>query len=58
LLAALGKNDVAFIPAGAEAFKDLPNAEIHLLDAGHFAGEINTKEIADLILAFLKKNGI
>jgi len=59
LLAAWGKNDMVFVPAGAEAFKkDLPNAEVHLLDAGHFAVESNTKEIADLILAFLKKNGI
>jgi pimeloyl-ACP methyl ester carboxylesterase len=33
-----GRNDPSFIAPGAEAFKrDLPNAEIHLLDAGHFA---------------------
>lgn len=32
-LATWGKNDVSFIPEGANAFKkDLPNAEIHLLD--------------------------
>jgi pimeloyl-ACP methyl ester carboxylesterase len=59
VLAAWGKNDAAFIPAGAEAFKrDLPNAEVHLLDAGHFAVETNTVEIADLILKFLSKQGI
>ncbi|TVY30957.1 putative hydrolase [Lachnellula hyalina] len=59
LIAFWGKNDPIFIPAGAEAFKkDLPNAEIHLLDAGHFAVESNTKEIANLMLRFLKKNGI
>jgi len=59
LLAFWGKNDVIFIPAGAEAFKrDLPNAEVHLLDTGHFAVETNTVEIADLMLKFLEKNRI
>jgi hypothetical protein len=33
-----GRNDPSFIAPGAEAFKrDLPDSEIHLLDAGHFA---------------------
>ena len=59
LLAAWGKNDEIFPPPGAEAFKrDLPNAEIHLLNAGHFAVETETEEIARLMLAFLEKNGI
>ena len=59
LLAAWGKNDAIFLAAGAEAFKkDLPNAEVHLLDAGHFAVETNTKEIGKLILAFLAKHRI
>ena len=59
LLAAWGKNDAIFIPPGAEAFKkDLPKAEVHLLDAGHFAVETNTVEIGQLILDFLKKHGI
>jgi pimeloyl-ACP methyl ester carboxylesterase len=40
LLAIWGKNDVVFVPAGAEAFKhDVPDAEIHLLDTGHLALE-------------------
>lgn len=55
LLAAWGKNDVSFIPAGAMAFKkDLPNAEIHLLDSGHFALETHANKIGELILNFLK----
>ncbi|KAK4903939.1 hypothetical protein LTR49_026516 [Elasticomyces elasticus] len=46
LLAAWGKGDPAFIPSGAEDFKDLlPNAQIHLLDAGHFA--LETKRLGD-----------
>jgi pimeloyl-ACP methyl ester carboxylesterase len=59
LLAVWGKHDAFFIPPGAEAFKkDSPNAEVHLLDAGHFAGETHTREIADLMLDFFKRNGI
>jgi pimeloyl-ACP methyl ester carboxylesterase len=59
VLAVWGKGDIIFIPPGAEAFKrDLPKAEVHLLDAGHFAVESHTEEIADLMLVFLKKNGI
>jgi pimeloyl-ACP methyl ester carboxylesterase len=60
ILAAWGKNDIIFIPPGAEAFKrDLGDqVELHFLDAGHFAVESHTDEIADLILKFLKNNGI
>ncbi|OME76022.1 alpha/beta fold hydrolase, partial [Paenibacillus lautus] len=37
LLAVWGENDPAFLPAGAEAYKrDIPSAEVHLLDTGHF----------------------
>ena len=58
LLAVWGKNDDIFVAAGAVAFKeDLPKAEIHLLDAGHFAVETHTSEIADLMLEFFKKIG-
>jgi pimeloyl-ACP methyl ester carboxylesterase len=56
LLAVWGKHDAFFIPPGAEAFKrDLPKAEVIFLDAGHFAGETETAEIAKLMLEFLKK---
>src|SRR5271170_4705659 len=54
-----GRNDPSFIAPGAEAFKrDLPDAEIHLLDAGHFALDEKNVDIASLILAFLAKNSI
>jgi pimeloyl-ACP methyl ester carboxylesterase len=56
LLAVWGKHDAFFIPSGAEAFKrDLPTAEVVFLDAGHFAGETETAEIARLMVVFLKK---
>ncbi|OAQ97693.1 hypothetical protein LLEC1_03570 [Akanthomyces lecanii] len=54
LLAIWGKNDVFFIPPGAEAYKkDLPNAVVKLIDAGHFAVESHTALIAEEILKFL-----
>ena len=54
LLAVWGKNDPFFLPPGAEAFKrDNPDAEIHLLDAGHFALESQAPEIAAIIRDFL-----
>ena len=54
-----GAKDLKFNKHGAEAYlRDLPNAELHLLDAGHFAAEEKTREIAELILKFLKKESI
>jgi pimeloyl-ACP methyl ester carboxylesterase len=56
LLAVWGKNDPFFLPPGAEAFRrDNPNAEVHLLDTGHFALETHGSEISAAILAFLGK---
>ena len=55
-LAVWGKNDPFFLPAGAEAFKrDNPDAEVHLLDAGHFALESQGLEIAAIIHDFLAR---
>jgi pimeloyl-ACP methyl ester carboxylesterase len=49
-LAAWGKNDPFFLPAGAEAFKrDMPNAIVRFFDTGHFALETHAGEIADAI---------
>jgi pimeloyl-ACP methyl ester carboxylesterase len=54
LLLVWGKNDVAFIPAGAEAHKkDRPDAKIVLLDTGHFVLETHVQEVAELTLSFL-----
>lgn len=40
VLAIWGRNDPFFVPAGAEAYRrDVPHAEVVLLDAGHFALE-------------------
>ncbi|MGC5007690.1 alpha/beta hydrolase [Streptomyces sp. NBC_00353] len=54
LLAVWGANDEIFGPAGAVAFStDLPNAEIHLLESGHFALESHLEPITEHIRDFL-----
>ena len=54
LLAVWGKNDPFFLPAGAEAFKrDIPKAQVHFYDTGHFALETHAAEIATMIRDFL-----
>ena len=52
-----GKNDEIFGPAGAEAYlKDLPDAELNLLDTGHFALEEDGDLIAQKIRTFLGRH--
>ena len=47
-----GKNDPFFTAEGAQAFlRDLPQAELHLIDAGHFALE----EKSDLIASHIRR---
>ena len=56
LLAVWGKNDPFFLPPGAEAFKrDIPGAEVHFFDTGHFALETHAQVIAGVIRKFLTK---
>jgi pimeloyl-ACP methyl ester carboxylesterase len=51
-----GKNDPFFTAAGASAYlRDLPEAELHFFDTGHFALEECGPEIAALVLRFLEK---
>lgn len=52
-----GKNDFIFPEEGAHPYlKDLPGAELHLLDTGHFALEDKLDEIAPLMNDFLDRN--
>jgi pimeloyl-ACP methyl ester carboxylesterase len=54
VLAAWGRNDPFFLPAGAEAFaRDVPNAAVRFFDTGHFALETHAMEIAAAIHDFL-----
>lgn len=56
-LAVWGRHDPAFLPAGALAYKrDLPDAEVHLLNTGHFALETHHHEIAAYIRDFLSRS--
>jgi pimeloyl-ACP methyl ester carboxylesterase len=51
-----GRNDPIFIAAGAKAYKrDLKNAELHLLNGGHFVLEEHHEMVAGIISNFLKK---
>jgi pimeloyl-ACP methyl ester carboxylesterase/alkylhydroperoxidase family enzyme len=55
-LAVWGKNDPFFLPQGAEAFRrDLPDVEVHLVDAGHFPLETHLDEVAETIGGFLAR---
>jgi pimeloyl-ACP methyl ester carboxylesterase len=54
VLAVWGKGDEIFGPDGARAFaEDVPDAEIHLLEGGHFLLESAGDQVAELILDFL-----
>jgi len=57
LLAVWGQNDPFFLPAGAQAWtRDLPKAEIHFYDTGHFALETHASTMAPVILEFLDRH--
>ncbi|MCK2238835.1 MULTISPECIES: alpha/beta fold hydrolase [unclassified Crossiella] len=51
-----GRHDPFFTEAGARAYlRDLPDAQFHLFETGHFALEEHLQEIATLIAEFLDK---
>ncbi|GAA1989261.1 alpha/beta fold hydrolase [Kitasatospora viridis] len=51
-----GRNDAFFPEPGAHAYlRDLPDAELHLFDTGHFALEEKLPEIAPLVADFLDR---
>jgi pimeloyl-ACP methyl ester carboxylesterase len=52
-----GVNDPIFLPEGAQAFlQDLPQAELHRLDTGHFALEDKLDEMVPLMRRFLERH--
>jgi pimeloyl-ACP methyl ester carboxylesterase len=56
MLVTWGKNDGIFTVEGAELFKrDIPSAELHLLDTGHFALEEEVDRIGSLMHEFLDR---
>ncbi|HEX6771950.1 MAG TPA: alpha/beta hydrolase [Acidobacteriaceae bacterium] len=55
LLVIWGKHDLSFDPGEPERYrKDVPSAEVHVLDAGHFALDTKADEIAELIHKFMQ----
>ena len=55
LLVIWGKHDLSFDPGEPERYrKDVPKAEVHVLDAGHFALDMKADEIAALVKTFMK----
>jgi pimeloyl-ACP methyl ester carboxylesterase len=54
LLVIWGKYDLSFDPSEPEAYRrDVPKAEVHVLDAGHFALDTAADEIAALVRDFV-----
>jgi pimeloyl-ACP methyl ester carboxylesterase len=56
LLVIWGRYDPSFIVAGAEAYrKDVPTADVHILDAGHFALDEQAPEVIRVVEGFMRK---
>jgi pimeloyl-ACP methyl ester carboxylesterase len=52
-----GENDHIFPGAGATPYlQDLPDAEVHMINAGHFILESHGPEVAGIIRNFLSEN--
>lgn len=55
LLVIWGRHDLSFDPGEPERYrKDVPNARVHVLDAGHFALDTKADEIAALVGEFMR----
>jgi len=56
LLVIWGKHDLSFDPGEPVRYlKDVPNAQVYVLDAGHFALDTKADEIAALVGGFMKE---
>ena len=52
-----GRHEIFFSTEAAEAYRrDLPDAEIHILDAGHWALETHTTEVIELVRDFFVRH--
>lgn len=57
LLVIWGKYENSFDPSEPESYrKDVPNAEVHIVDGGHFALDTAADEIAALIKKFMQSS--
>jgi pimeloyl-ACP methyl ester carboxylesterase len=56
LLVIWGKYEASFDPSEPEAYRrNVPQAEIHIVDGGHFALDTAADEIAELVGQFMRK---
>jgi pimeloyl-ACP methyl ester carboxylesterase len=54
LLVLWGKYDLSFDPSEPESYRrDVPTAEVHVLEAGHFALDLAADEVAALVRGFV-----
>ncbi|WP_250475333.1 alpha/beta hydrolase [Caballeronia sp. GAFFF1] len=52
-----GRYDPSFLPSEADAYRaDVPHAEVHLLDAGHFALDEKASEVCVILKDFLNRS--
>jgi len=57
MLVLWGRYDPSFTVVGAEAYrKDAPGADVHILDAGHFALDEQRAEVIRLTEVFMQKH--
>ena len=57
LLVLWGKYDPSVDPSEPEAYRrDVPNAQVYVLDAGHFALDTKAEESAALVGEFVRRN--
>jgi len=57
LLVVWGKHDLSFDLGEPERYrKDVPSAQVHVLDAGHFALDTKADEIAALVRGFMEEH--
>ncbi|MEU5563199.1 alpha/beta fold hydrolase [Micromonospora musae] len=58
LLVLWGRHDTSFQVAGAEAYRsDVPEAEVYVLDGGHFLLDTRADEVASLVRGFASTGG-
>jgi pimeloyl-ACP methyl ester carboxylesterase len=55
LLVIWGKYELSFDPSEPEAYRrDVPKAEVHIVDGGHFALDTAADQIAQFVRGFMK----
>jgi pimeloyl-ACP methyl ester carboxylesterase len=59
LLVIWGQYEASFDPSEPESYRrDVPKAEVHMVDGGHFALDTAAEHIAELVRGFMKERGI